>query len=180
MCLSIPLSVATNVAKNPLLAFFTLLCQHCENTPNRNTDYSLRSLICSFGRNWITSVMFLMHVYINTNAVFGSDAAVDISHFFLRIPVCSYIVVWIFEILFFSSFIWFTETSLLCSLLFVGLHTLWLLVFLESAGDDGRFFLSSGFWQDLPASSLLILRCYRNRPTFSCFLQSQRRRWLAV
>lgn len=94
------------------------------NPSRRSTDHSLRSLICSFGRNWITSAVRSVHVYVSTKYCVWSWRSrvslwtsvlffcfVFLSLMFLhcfKVPV-----VWIGEILLCSSLIWFTQTTFL-------------------------------------------------------------------
>lgn len=119
----------------------------------RNTDDSRRSLICSFGRNWITPVMILMHVYIKTNTVFGSDAAdffliwtdhhwTSVSFFFtfLGDSAVQYIHL-VYRDLFFLS------------ILFLGLNTL-----AAGASLDGRWW----WWMFLKQWSLGRFTCIQS------------------
>lgn len=61
--------------QNLLLTVVVLLCVSGLETLLIETDFSLGSLLCSFGRNWIMSVVFLLHINVDTNTVCGSDAA---------------------------------------------------------------------------------------------------------
>ncbi len=118
---------------------------YCENTPNRNTDYSVNSLTCSFENNQNTSVMFLVHVYDTTNTVFGSDAAdifysapILIHHFFFYIPACLYI--WSWNLCDSAlQFTYLVYKDLFFAVYYFLVYTVWLFGVLESA-DDGECF----------------------------------------
>lgn len=61
--------LASSRTKQGSLSFYFLMRRSCEDAPDTNADSSLGSLSCGFGRNWITSAMCLIPVYINTNTV---------------------------------------------------------------------------------------------------------------
>lgn len=137
-------------------SFYFLFCFNCvslvfkKNTPDRNGDFSLGSLLCSFGTKWITPVSdacLLWYKYclwfwcsriflIQSPCCWTSVCRVVLSHSWTLYTS----VTWISEILLCCLLIWFTKTLLF----FLGLHTLAVVV------------LDGGCWEHLPASSLLL------------------------
>lgn len=118
----------------------SIVCLWCENTVDGFTDYSFTSLVYSFVRNWIMSVMFLMHVYVITNTRITDNMAGKC--------FCSQLIivdVWVYEAFWIRAVHSLLDYSGFSRWPFLGSHTHTHTLAVD-AGDDVGYFEAVQLW----------------------------------